>query len=281
MPSSQLAWGKFSPIASAQGMSSAFEWWSLPFDMDDADSVSISLNPLTETPCAMLVVPSATAKGNNGLPSGDGILYVAQTAGAAGNNTTVAHSAPSGAVPPSTPLTTGVPYGSPGGSPAATVPGTNPYSVSTAAITAAPWVGAMNEQMSLLANQSAAVWALVKAFVWGWGAVGSPVNSLNSQIAQAASTDLLVTQASANLVGGAATAAISGTATLETCGDLTSWAEFAAGPNDVASLALSTGNPGELHIARAGVRYGRIHWMPGIGSVGQIAGTISLKGGAR
>ena len=130
MPSSQLAWGKFSPIASANGMSSAFEWWSLPFDMDDADSVSISLLPLTETPTAMLIVPSATAKANNGLPSGDGLLYVAQAAGAGGNNITVAHSAPAGNPPASTPIT-GVPYGSPGGSPAATVPGTNPYSVST------------------------------------------------------------------------------------------------------------------------------------------------------
>ncbi len=275
MPSSQVAWGTFSPIASANGMSSSFEWYSNPFDMDDADSVSISLQALAEVPTAVLVVPSKTA--------GDGTLYVAQAAGAAGNNITVAHSAPAGAAPVGAALT-GLPTGSPGGSPPATTPGANPYSVVASAITAAPWVGATNGQMAMLANQSTATQALVQAFPWGWGAAGNPVHTQNSMITQAALNDPLVVQGSANLAGGAAAAAINGIMTLEVCGELLAWNLFAAGPNDVVSGTLATaGSPSlELHVDRLAVRYGRLHWVPGGGgSAGQIAGTISMKGGAR
>lgn len=273
MSSSQLAWGKFSPLASANGMSSAFEWWSLPFDMDDADSVSISLQALAETPTGMLVVPSTTP--------GDGILYVAQAAGV--TTVSVTHAAPAGTPPVGTPLT-GMPIGTPAGVPPATTPGTNPYSAIANAITAAPWVGATNAQMAMLANQSTAVNTLVKAFPWGWGPVGSPVNSLNSQITMAAENDPLIAQTIKSLVGGAVVAAINGIMTLETCGELTAWAAFAAGPNDVGNGTLATAGASalELHVDRVAVRYGRLHWQPSAGgSVGQIAGTISLKGGSR
>ena len=349
MPSLQLTWGRnaaFAPVAN--GISSAFNWWSDPIDADGMDHLSLTLTALTETPVAMLVVPSATGPGANGLPSGDGILYVAATAGTTpGNAITVAHSAPSG-----TPLTllngavgtgpgtfsglmnpapiagsiqvldagtiigyddgqggfknvaagaeiTGgsvdythggytitttaasghaitlkwVPFG-------ATV--TNPYTVSTDAITCAPWVGATNGQMAMLANQNSTVQTLVQAYPWGWGAVGSPVNSLNSLLGQAALNDLLVAQSSVPLVGAAATAAQSGTATLESCDDLSTWTPYAAGPNDVSSGTLVGAGTGlDLHIDQIKVRYWRLHWAANGGSVGQISGVVSVNGASR
>jgi hypothetical protein len=349
MPSLQLTWGRnaaFAPVAN--GISSAFDWWSDPFVLSEADSLSVTLAALTETPVAMLVVPSATG-GNisNGVPSGDGILYVAATAGATpGNAITVAHSAPSGTplillngavgtgpgtfsglmnpapiagsiqvldagtiigydngqggfnnVAAGTEITGGsvdythggytltttaasghaitlnwVPFG-------ATV--TNPYTVSTDAITCAPWVGATNGQMAMLANQNSTVQTLVQAYPWGWGAVGSPVNSLNSLLGQAALNDLLVIQPAAPLIGGGASPAVDGVATIETCEDLVNFRAFAAGPNDVTTGALLSGGSLQLHIDACPVGYGRIHWAHSIGSIGQISGMVSINGGAR
>ena len=348
MPSNQLTFGRNASFGPANGISSAFSWWSDPIDSDDSDSLSISLSALSEIPVAMLVVPSATAQGSGGIPTGDGLLYVAQTPGATpGNAITVAHSAPSGTplqllngavgtgggtfnglmnpapvagtiqvldagnvigqddgqggfsnIPAGTQITGGQINYTTGGytlSLTATaghaitlkwVPAgatvANPYTVSTNAITGAPWVGATNAQMAILANQKTVVTALAKAFVWGWGAVGSPVNSLNSLLGKAAENDLLVTQISASFVGGSATAAQTGVATLECCADLSTWNQFAGGPNDVTSGNLVGPGTGlELHVDSLPVRYWRVHWAMNVGSVGQISGIVGLKGGAR
>lgn len=227
------------------GLPSAFNWNSNPFDISEQDDISLTASALSETPTAMLVVSSATA--------GIGLLYVAQTAGVGGNSISVTHNAPTGSQP-------------------------STFAVVSSAITVSPATGASNEQVAMLAQQNAAVWALVKPFTYGWGPQGPVGFSFQAEFLEAARNDLLVAATVQNLVGGAANANVNGTLTLQLSDDLVNWA-----PMSGISGSVSTGGTAlRLSAAganRTGAGFARWAWTATPGSVGQMSLLMTCKGG--
>jgi hypothetical protein len=229
------------------GLPSAFAWTSTPFVFDEQEALSLTGSALSETPVASLVTPSAT--------SGMGVLWVAQVAGAAGNNITVTINAPSGS--------------------------TTSFGVVANAITVSPATGLTNAQLAMLAQQNASVWALVKPFVYGWGPTGPVGYSFQSEFLEASRNDLVAAATIANLVGGAASAAVNGTLTMQLSDDLINWVTVSGTSGSIttggAALRLSASGSNQ-----PGAGFVRWSWNPGGGgSAGELSLLMTTKGGLR
>lgn len=229
------------------GLPSAFAWTSSPFVFDEQEALSLTASALAETPVASLVTTSTTA--------GMGVLWVAQTAGTAGNSITVTINAPSGS--------------------------TTSFNVSSTNITVSPATGLTNAQLAMLAQQNASVWALVKPFVYGWGPTGPVGYSFQSEFLEAPRNDLVVAASQASLVGGAASALVAGTLTMQLSDDLINWVTVSGTSGSVttggAPLRLSASGSNQ-----PGAGFVRWSWTPsGGGSVGELSLLMTTKGGLR
>lgn len=240
----QIYLGDGPPFVKAQGLPTAFDWVSTPFDIGEMDSLSLTAQALAETPNGMLVVPSTT--------SGMGTMWVAQTAG----STTVS-------------VTVNAPSGS-----------TTSFSVLSSAITVSPAIGLTNAQLAMLAQQNASVWALAKPYVYGWGPVGPVGYSFQNEFLEASRNDLVTSFSQTTLFNGAATPAVSGTLTLQLSDDLINWVP----QSGVSGSVTSGGNPLRLNMSgssQTGANYAQWKWTHTPGSVGEISMRMTVKGDAR
>lgn len=239
--------GRDASYLQANGPSSDWEWWSEPFTLGSVDDFSLQVNPLTETPVAMLFVPSTSS--SNGAPSKIGILYVAQTPGV--STVAVVHEAPSG--------------------------GTTSVSVAGNVITVSAATGATNEQVSMIVNQSSAAFALVKAFPVGWEPNGPVLASFEADIEYLARTDVVLAFTQTTLGNNAAAANQDGTASVDFSNDFYNWQPLTGGSANVAAGSP----PAIIQVSAGAAKYARMHWLPNAGSVGQIGAVLSGSGAVR
>lgn len=242
--SKQIYLGDGPPFVKAQGLPTAFDWVSTPFDIGELDSLSITAQALAETPVGMLVVPSTT--------SGMGTLWVAQTPGS--SSVTVTVNAPSGS--------------------------TTSFSVSGNDITVSPATGLTNGQLVFLAQQKSTVWALAKPYVYGWGPTGPVGYSFQAEFLEASRNDLVASMSKTSLLNGAASANVSGTLSVQLSDDLINWVPLAGASGSVTT----GGNPLRLSLsgsAQTGANYCQLAWTHTPGSVGELSVRLTTKGDAR
>jgi hypothetical protein len=253
-PAKRVYLGDGPPYVQMHGMPSNIAWESSPFDMGEMDDISCTISALTETPVASLYIPSATGVAAGGFVGSQmGLLWVAQTPGAGGNSISVTQNAPSGS--------------------------STTFSVTTDAITISPALGLTNGQLCFLAQQKATVWALVKPFIMGWQPTGPVGNTFMAELLEGTRNDLVLAQTVLSLAGGAATAAVNGTLTLQGSDDLVNWQAFTDAT--ATGVLTSSTSPLRLNSQRPGCGFVRLAWKPQTGSVGQLFADWTFKGGAR